>query len=161
MLEEYLNIIRPYLREMIDNHKAHDEWKIQLIMRINFVSSLDSKQVHEIHTKSNNIEIMSGIETNDIISELFNSFLKRYQGGLEIKMKGSNFVFHSVDLLYYILHKISLNRSGSYTVCPSWLKYKKATINPKNNDDECFKYALIAALKYSEINNHPERISYQ
>ena len=80
MLEEYLNIIRPYLREMIDNHKAHDEWKIQLIMRINFVSSLDSKQVHEIHTKSDNIEIMSGIETNDIISELFNSFLKRYQG---------------------------------------------------------------------------------
>ena len=32
-LEEYLNIIRPYLRDMIDNHKAHGEYKIQLIIK--------------------------------------------------------------------------------------------------------------------------------
>ena len=38
-LEEYLNIIRPYLRDMIDNYKAHNEWEIQLIMN-NFISSL-------------------------------------------------------------------------------------------------------------------------
>ena len=38
-LEEYLNIIRPYLRDMIDNYKAHNEWEIQLIMS-NFISSL-------------------------------------------------------------------------------------------------------------------------
>ena len=24
-LEQYLNIIRPYLRDMIDNHKAHSD----------------------------------------------------------------------------------------------------------------------------------------
>ena len=65
---------------------------------------------------------------------------------------------YSIALIYCI---ISLNRGGSYIDCSSWLKYKKATINPKNNDNECFKYALTAALKYSEINNHPEKISYQ
>ena len=27
-LEEYFNIIRPYLRDMIDNHKTYGEWKI-------------------------------------------------------------------------------------------------------------------------------------
>ena len=32
MLAEYLKIIRPYLRDMIDNHKTHSEWKIHLIM---------------------------------------------------------------------------------------------------------------------------------
>ena len=42
-LEKYLNIIRPYLRDMIDNHKALGECKIQLIMQIIFVSSLDAK----------------------------------------------------------------------------------------------------------------------
>ena len=36
-LVEYLNIIRLFLRDMIDNHKTHSEWKIQLIMRINFI----------------------------------------------------------------------------------------------------------------------------
>ena len=65
-LAEYLNIIRPYSKDMIDNHKAHSEWKIQLIMRIKFISSLDINELHIMHTKSNNAEIMSSIETGDI-----------------------------------------------------------------------------------------------
>ena len=38
-------------------------------------------------------------------------------------------------------------------------KNKKATINPKNNDDKCFQYALTVALNYEQIKDHPERIS--
>ena len=105
------------------------------------------------------MEIMSGIETNDIINELFKYFFKRYQEGLGTKMKGSNFVFKSVDLLYYRLHKISLNRSGSHIDSPDWIKNKKATINPKNKDNECFKYAIIAALNHEKIKKVPQRIS--
>ena len=130
-LEEYLNIIRPYLRDMVDNQKAHSEWKVQLVMRIIFVSSFDNNKTHIMHTKNNNIEIMKGIETNDAINELFNSFLTRYQEGLETKMKGSGYVFDKVDLLEYHLHKISLNRGSSYINSPEWLKRKRATINPK------------------------------
>ena len=104
-LVEYLNIIRPYLRDMIDNHKAHSEWKIQLVMKIISVSSLDVNEIRIMHTKSDNIEIMIGIETSDIINELFRSLIKRYQENLETKMRGSEFIFYSVDLLYYILHK--------------------------------------------------------
>ena len=103
---------------MIDNYKAHSEWEIQLIMKINFISSLDTDEIRTMHTKSDNIEIMNGIETNDIINELFKSFIERYQETLETKLKGSTFVFESVDLLYYILHKISLNRGGSYIDSP-------------------------------------------
>ena len=66
-------------------------------------------------------------------------------------MKGSQFVFESVDLLYYSLHKISLNRGGSYIDSPSWLKNKRATINPKNKDNECFKYAITVALNHEKI----------
>ena len=71
-------MIRPYLRNMIDNYKAHSEWKIQLVMKINFISSLDINDTHIMHTKSDNIEVMNGIETNDIINELFKSFFRRY-----------------------------------------------------------------------------------
>ena len=78
-LEQYLNIIRPYLRDLIDNHKAHSDWKIQLVMKITFVSSLDADEIRIMHTKSNNIEFMSGTETNDVLNELFYSFLRRYQ----------------------------------------------------------------------------------
>ena len=77
-----------------------------------------------------------------------------------IKRGGSEFTIDSVDLLYYHLNKISLGRKGrSYIDSPKWLKNKKATINPKNNDDNCFQYAMIAALTHKQINNHPQRIS--
>ena len=75
---------------MIDNHKANKEWKIQLIMRIIFVSYLDTNEIHTMHTKSDNIEIINGTETNESINKLFNSFLRRYQEGLETKIKGSS-----------------------------------------------------------------------
>ena len=70
---------------MMDNYKAHSEWKIQLIMKNNFISSLDINDTRIMHTKSDNIEIMNGTETFDIINELFKSFLRRYQEGLQKK----------------------------------------------------------------------------
>ena len=42
---------------------------------------------------------------------------------------------------------------------PEWIKKKKATINPKNEDDKCFQYALMAALNYGETGSHPEQLS--
>ena len=71
-----------------------------------------------MHSKSDNAEIMMGIETDYITNELFESSLKKYQERLETKMRGSDFVFESVDLLYHILHKISLHRGGSYIDSP-------------------------------------------
>ena len=50
-LYEYFDIIRPYLKDMIDNHKARGEWKIQLTMQIIFVSFTDVNKTCEMHTK--------------------------------------------------------------------------------------------------------------
>ena len=66
-------------------------------------------------------------------------------------MGGSEFIFDSVDALYYDLNKISLSRGGSYIDFPEWLKNKKATINPENNDDKCFQYVLTVALYHEQI----------
>ena len=76
---------------MIDNHKTHEEWKIQLTMQITFISSLDAEESHIMHLKSDSPEIVMVIKTDDIINELFKSFLRKYQDGLETKMKGSDF----------------------------------------------------------------------
>ena len=74
-------------------------------------------------------------------------------------MRRSEFVFDSVDLLYYNLRKISPNRGGSYIHSPKWLKNKKATINPKNNDDKFFQYTVTVAFNYEQIKKDPQRIS--
>ena len=114
-------------------------------MQISFISSKDSEEIRTVSTKSDNIEIMIGNKTDDIIEEFCKSLLQRYQEGLEEKIKGSNFVRNSVDLLYYHLHKTSLRRGGSYVDSPELLKNKKAATN---NDDKCFQNTLTQALNY-------------
>ena len=72
-----------------------------------------------------------------VLLEKFESFLYNYQKELK-NIKGSDFVFESVDLLDYKLNRVRLKRGGSYIKSPKWLENKKAVINPKNeNDDEC------------------------
>ena len=128
-------------------------------MAINFTSSKDSDETRTMHTKSNNVEIMMGSETDDIIEDLFESFLQKYQEGLAESMRESEFAYDSVDTLYYNLNKVSLGRGGSYIDSPKWLKNKKATINPKNKDGKGFQYTLTVALNHEQIKDHPERIS--
>ena len=158
-LYEYFDKIKPHLKDMIDDYKSKDEWKIQITVRIIFISFIDRNETQVMHTKSDNVEIMNGIDTSDAINKLINSFMKRYQEGLETKMKGSSYMFESIDLLEYRLHKISLNRGSSYIDSPIWVKNKGVT-NPQNTEDnKCFQYAITTALNYQNINHHPERIS--
>ena len=79
-------------------------------MAINCISSKDSDEIRTMHTKSNNVEIMMGSETDEITEDLFESFLQKYQEGLEESMRGSEFAHNSVDALYYNLNKVSLSR---------------------------------------------------
>ena len=78
-----------------------------------------------MYLKSNNTEIMIGCDTDEMIEELFKSLLQKYQEGLEERIKGSELVFDSVDILFYKCHKISLVRDGSYIDSSKWLKNKK------------------------------------
>ena len=76
------------------DYKTQSEWKIHLSMTINFISSKDnSDEICIVHTKSHNVEIMMGDETDDIIKELFESLLQNYQKDLEESMKESEFFF--------------------------------------------------------------------
>ena len=175
-LKEYLYMIIPYLRDIINDHKTpkklkvhwrdevfdyetqFGEWKIQLIVNIIFVFSKDSNEIRNMSTESDNIEIMMGSETEDIIQELFISLLQKFQEGLKESMRGIEFFFDSADLLHYHLQKISLSgKEGSYIDCLKWLKNKKATINPRNNDNSCFQHALTVALNYQNIKKRPSK----
>ena len=80
-LYEYFDKIKPYLKDMIDDYKSKGEWKIQITMRIIFISFIDKNETQVMHTKSDNIEIMIGTDTSDTINELIDSFRKRYQEG--------------------------------------------------------------------------------
>ena len=61
-----------------------------------------------MYSKSDSMEIMINDKANEVIKELFQSLLLRYQIGLQTSMKGSNLIFNFVYLLYYKCHKINL-----------------------------------------------------
>ena len=159
-LKEYLALIEQYLRKLINYYKNKGEWKLQLTAEISFASlKPGSDETHVMHTRIDNEEFMNGSDTDEIIKGLFESFLQKYEENLQEKMKGSDFEFDGVNFLFYDFNKVSINRGGSYIDSPKWIKNKKSTINPKNNDYKCFQYAVTLALNLDRINSHPERIS--
>ena len=159
-VKEYLGFMEPYLADMINDYKSKGEWKIQLTAEINFTSlKPDSNEKRIMYTKRDNTEVRIGNDANDVIKELFKSFLQRYQESLQEKMRGSEFEFDGVNLLYYDFNKISLNRGGSYIESAKWIKNKNSTINPKNNDYKCFQYVVTVALNHDKINKDPQRVS--
>ena len=112
-----------------------------------------------MHVRSDSEEFLSGDDTNEIIKSLFQSFIQRYEESLQNKMKGSDFEFDGINLLYYDFNKTSIYRGGTYIDSPKWLKDKRSTINPKNKDNKCFQYAATLALNIDKINKDPQRIS--
>ena len=104
-----------------------------------------------MHSKSNNIVFMLYDDRNEVANEPLEPLLSRYQIGLETSITGRNFIFDLVQLLYCKCHKINFKRSGSYIDSPDWIKGKKATRNPKNEDDKSFEYFVAVALNYGEI----------
>ena len=66
---------------MINDQKTQSEWEIELTVQINFISSKDSEETRNMHIKSCNIEIIMGNETDEIIEELCESLLQKYEEG--------------------------------------------------------------------------------
>ena len=128
-------------------------------MAVNFISSIDFDETRNMHTKNDNIEILMGSETDEIVKQLFESLLQRYQEGLEKSMKIGEFVFDSVDVFCYNLDKISLNRGESDIDSPERLKNKKSTINYEHNDDKAFQYAVAVGLNHKNTAKDLQRIS--
>ena len=64
-IEEYLDMVRPYLSDITRDHITQGQWKIQSRMQSNFISSKDSDEIHIMDIKSDNIEIMMGSETDN------------------------------------------------------------------------------------------------
>ena len=92
---------------------------INLTAEMNFISlKPGSDETHIMYTRSDNEEFMNGDDTNEIIKELFKSFLQKYEENLQEKMRGSVFEFDGVNVLYYDFNKTSIYRGGSYIDSP-------------------------------------------
>ena len=159
-INEYFDKITIDLQNLINNKKEQGEWKLQITMKIIFISFNDNDKQQIMYTKSDNVNIMRGYATNDIINELFYTFKTKYQKGLERKMVGSNFTFDHIYYLEYHFNKINLNRGSTYIPLPKHVANNKCIINPKNTkDNACFAYAIMVALNHTKIASNPQGVS--
>ena len=72
-----------------------------------------------MHSRNDNIKFTSYNDANEVDDELFESVRTRYQGNLKRSKRGSDFIFDSVQLMYYKCHKVSFKRWGSYIDYPN------------------------------------------
>ena len=77
------------------------------------IFSIDDNEENVMHSARDNIEIMINDDAEEVIKELFDSLKNRNQNNLE-SIKGGEFVFYYVHLLYYKCHKINPNQGGLY-----------------------------------------------
>ena len=75
-------------------------------------------------------------------------------------MRGSDFIFDCLHLLYCKCHKINFKPAVSYIGSPDCLKIKATAINPiDNKDNKCFQYPVTVVLNHEEIKKDPQRIT--
>ena len=115
----------PYLRDIIIDLQSSDTWKIHLIIAINFISSKDTEEERVMHSTSVNIKFTPYNNENEVVNELFDLLRLKYQDNLNTSMRGSDFIFDSVQLMYYKCHKVNYKRGGSYIDSPNRIKNKK------------------------------------
>ena len=101
-------------------------------------------------------EIFQGSDLNEIINEMFSHMKTQIENPA---LRESRFRFDEVLFLDVSFHQLNLTRDSSYLPLLSWIAKKKAVINPKNEDDKHFKWAVTATLHHKEIKSHPERLS--
>ena len=94
--EEYFNMIRPHLKDLINDHKPmtesnneeneekdsdadRAEWKIQLVIQNSCISTKNIEETHTIYSASEPVEIFMDSDTEDVINKLFNAILQRFQ----------------------------------------------------------------------------------
>ena len=116
---EYLNLIKPYLEDLINEKKNKGEWKLQLTAKISSVSlKPDSDETRLMYTISDPKEFMNGSETEEIIESPYRYLLQKYQDNLNEKMRGSDFIFNGINYLFYNLNIVSISKGGSYIESP-------------------------------------------
>ena len=157
-INEYLEKIKLYLIVLI-NEKKTSSHKIQLDIATNLIHSTESDRI-TFYLKSKNIVCLPSDDSEDILNQLIDSLLEYFDDELMVCRTDSSYVFESIERFSIHFHKIDLKRGSLYIPTPHWLEAKKATINPKNkNDNYCFAYATTIAIYHKEIGSHLYRIS--
>ena len=102
---------------------------------------------------------MTNVHRGSDLDQIVNGMIAHIKTQIENPaLLNSRFRLDEVLFLNINFHQLSLTRDSSYIPLPDWLARKKVIINPQNDDEDCFKWAVIAALRWTDIKSNSEHV---
>ena len=151
--DTFFNRIRSQLIVTLKKESKGRSAKVQTTTWIRFKQD---EELVELAFNSRMMNVHNLSEIDEIVDEMIAHTKEQTENPA---LLNSRFVFDEVIFMNIDSHQLNLTRGSSYTPLPQWLASKKAIINPHNEDQECFKWAVITASRWEEIGNNPQRIS--
>ena len=142
---------RKFLIDLLNKETTNRAVRSQATTWIRFVR--DEIEQVSLAFNSRMMTVYSLNDKNEIVTAMIEHMAQQIENPA---LRNSKFVFDRVLHMDIDFHRLNLMRGSSYVLLPDWLMKKKAIINPKNSDMECFKWAVIAAMNWDEIGNNPE-----
>ena len=153
-VDAYFARTRKFLIDLLNKETTNRAVRSQATTWIRFVR--DEVEQVSLAFNSRMMTVYSLNDKNEIVTVMIEHMAQQIENPA---LRNSNFVFDGVLHMDIDFYRLNLTRGSSYVPLPDWLTKKKAIINPKNSDMKCFKWAVIAAMKWEEIGNNPERVS--
>ena len=155
-VDTFFNRIGKRLIELIERElKTRTSARIQTTAWIRFVRDDEEGQERiELTFNSLMTSVYRGSETDQIVDRMTANMKFQIENPA---LLNSRFVFDEFLYLDVNFHQLNLTRGSSYPPLPDWLARKKAIVNPHNDDEECFKWSVIAAEKVGM--KDPQRVS--
>ena len=153
-VETYFARTRKFLIDLLNKETTNRAVRSQATIWIRFTR--DGVEMVNLAFNSRMMTVYNLNDKNEIVTAMIEHMAQQIENPA---LKNSKFVFDSIPYMNIDFHRLNLTRGSSYIPLPDWLVKKKAIINPRNSDMECFKWALIAAMKWEEIGRDHQRIS--
>ena len=155
-VDTFFNRIRKGLIELIKRELNDlNSARVQTTAWIWFVGDEPQERV-ELAFNSLMMRVYRGSDLDQIIDGMIAHMKTKIENPALLNRR---FVFNEVLFLDVNFHQLNLMKGSSYLPLPDFIAKRKAIINPQNGDEECFKWAIITADKWTDIDSHPERVS--
>ena len=151
--DTFFSRVRKFLIELLAKESRTEAVRSQAMTWIRFRK--DGETV-ELAFNSRMLNVYNLSDMNEIVNAMISHMKQQIENPA---LSDSKLVFDEVVNMDVNFHRLNLTRGSSYLLLPDWLARKKAIINPKNLDLECFKWAVIGAMRWEEIGKHPKRIT--
>ena len=153
-VDTYFARTRKFLIDLLNKETTNRAVRSQATIGIRFTR--DGVEMVNLAFNSRMMTVYNLNDKNEIVTAMIEHMAQQIENPA---LRNSKFVFDRVLYMDMDFHRLNLTRGFSYIPLPDWLTKKKAIINPRNSDMECFKWAVIAAMKGEEIGNNPKRVS--